>query len=265
MWGSAQCLCLCLPCTCTVLVHEGKYIYYTILQIMMCGVKPRVCNNKGMQLRVWNDSAHLTTTCKSSLDSFSESLAVIFWGGRSQSPPPPLAHTPHVWNLWDHQSMSCSLHAQAREANNRGDYQEARQKGQYSLWLNLLAMIGYIALMIVGIVLGLLLAIANPANHWPFHQPSSHCSIHVVILNFLPNYLCVDITAVLCNPYFVNVHVLSGDRCFTWIGLLKFNSGCNIQFCVQLCVWIAWEKVASWIISAGSRALEASHAEEYIM
>jgi len=61
--------------------------------------------------------------------------------------------------------MSCSLHAQAREANNRGDYQEARQKGQYSLWLNLSAMISYIALMIVGIVLGLLLAIANPANH----------------------------------------------------------------------------------------------------
>lgn len=139
--------------------------------------------------------------------------------------------------LWNHQSMSCSLHTQAREANNRGDYQEARQKGQYSLWLNLSAMISYIALMIVGIVLGLLLAIANPANHWPFHQPSSHCSIHVVILNFLLNYLCVDITAVLCNPYFVNVATcpLYGQL-FYMNRATKFNSGCNIQFCVAIAV-----------------------------
>jgi len=130
--------------------------------------------------------------------------------------------------MWNHQSMSCSLHAQAREANNRGDYQEARQKGQYSLWLNLSAMISYIALMIVGIVLGLLLAIANPANHWPFHQLSSHCSIHVVILNFLLNYLCVDITAILCNPA-----ILCKCTCPLWGQLFYMNSVIKIQQWLQ--------------------------------
>ena len=50
---------------------------------------------------------------------------------------------------------------QAGAANEAGDYGLARRRGQHSLWLNLTAMISFIALMILGILLGVVLVITN--------------------------------------------------------------------------------------------------------
>ena len=50
-----------------------------------------------------------------------------------------------------------SLSCQSKSAKQRGEYMEARTKSQWSLWLNVSALISYLALMILGV--GLLLVV----------------------------------------------------------------------------------------------------------
>ena len=49
------------------------------------------------------------------------------------------------------------LSCQSKSAKQRGEYMEARTKSQWSLWLNVSALISYLALMILGV--GLLLVV----------------------------------------------------------------------------------------------------------